>query len=607
MIKVEFQHNGIKNFIQAIEEEKMRQVCNKFSQKCQIDINSLYFMYSGNIVNLDLSIAQLINKLDNERKIMSIIAIDHLNEKGNKSIITSPIIICPICKEPARFEMVDYRIKIYNCKNGHVVDNILLKEFEKTQLIDESLIVCDKCKVNNKSITYNKEMYICNACNMNLCPLCKSNHDKKHKIINYEQKFYVCKKHDKEYNSYCETCKNDICILCKKDHRLHKIISYDDVVPEKEIIGEDEIKSYLNSLRSNFNVKIELIIDRLINVKQNMEIYFKLIEKNLVNYNINTINYNILQNINYNIRDTGPFNTPYLAYLDEDYDNILRDNTYKESIPIILKMYNGMNKNEIDLIYEIQNNEKEIKILGKFFVEKYKDLCRIIYNNKEYDLTETFNCENIKDNILKIKLKGINNATDLSWMFEGCSQLSKLSNFSDWDTSYVLDMSCLFRYCKFLELPDISNWNTSNVGNMGYMFSRCSSLQSLPDISNWNTSKVENMGFMFSECSSLKSLPDISNWNTSNVGNMQCMFSECSSLQSLPDISKWNISNVLCTGCMFEDCRSLKSLPDISKWDISKAVKRGIEYPNLPVNGIKCMFDGCSESLNIPEKFKNVE
>ena len=240
-------------------------------------------------------------------------------------------------------------------------------------------------------------------------------------------------------------------------------------------------------------------------------------------------------------------------------------------------------------------------------MEKYKDLCRIIYNNKEYDLTETFNCENIKDNILKIKLKGINNATDLSWMFEGCSQLSKLSNFADWDTSYVLDMSCLFRYCKFLELPDISNWNTSNVGNMGYMFSQCSSLQSLPDISNWNTSKVENMGFMFSECPSLKSLPDISNWNTSNVGNMQRMFYKCSSLQSLPDISKWNTSNVLCTESMFKDCRSLKSLPDISKWDISKAVKRGIEYPNLPVIGIKYMFDGCSESLNIPEKFKNVE
>ena len=323
-----------------------------------------------------------------------------------------------------------------------------------------------------------------------------------------------------------------------------------------------------------------MIIDRLINVKQNLEIYFKLIEKNLVNYNINSINYNILQNINYNIKDTGPFNSPYLADLDKDYDSILRDNTYKESIPIILKMYNGMNKNEIDIIYNIHNNEKEIKIFDEFFVEKNKDICNIIYNNKEYTLTEKFICENIKDNILKIKLKGINNATDLHFMFAGCSQLSNLSNFSNWDTSFVLNMACLFRYCKFLELPDISNWNTSNVEDMGFMFSQCSSLQSLPDISNWNTSNVYDMGLMFSQCSSLQSLPDISNWNTSNV---------------------------LCTSFMFNKCRFLKSLPDISKWNISKAVKRGIEYPNLPVSGINNMFDGCSESLNIPEKYKNIK
>ena len=56
MIKVEFLHKGATTFIQAIEEDKMRQVCNRFTQKSQIDINSLYFMYSGNIVNLDLSI-----------------------------------------------------------------------------------------------------------------------------------------------------------------------------------------------------------------------------------------------------------------------------------------------------------------------------------------------------------------------------------------------------------------------------------------------------------------------------------------------------------------------------------------------------------------------
>ena len=45
MIKVEFQHNGAKFDIQAIEEDKMRQVCTRFTQKSLIDIKSLYIMY----------------------------------------------------------------------------------------------------------------------------------------------------------------------------------------------------------------------------------------------------------------------------------------------------------------------------------------------------------------------------------------------------------------------------------------------------------------------------------------------------------------------------------------------------------------------------------
>jgi len=607
MIKVEFQHNGTNIDIQAIEEDKMRQVCTRFTQKSMIDIKNLYFMYSGNILNLDLSIEQLINKVDKERKMMSIIVFDHLNESGNNSNISSPFIICPICKEPARYEMVDYRIKIYNCKNGHVVDNILLKEFENTQLIDESLIICDKCKINNKSNTYNKEMYICNICNLNLCPLCKSNHDKKHKIISYEQKYYICNQHNKEYNSYCEECKYDLCVLCKKDHRQHKIISYDEIIPEiyhrEDFNDEYTIKQNINDWKKDFNSRIEFIIDRLNNVKKNMEIYFKFIEKNLLNYNIDNINYNIIQNINYDIKDRRVSN----LFFFDDINKIIRDNSYKEFIPLIFKMYNGMNKNEIDLLYNIPNNEKEIKIFGDEFVRNNKDLCRIIFNNKEYDLTETFNCENIKDNILKIKLKGINNATDLNSMFEGCSQLSNLSNFSNLDTSYVLDMSSLFRYCKCLELPDISNWNTSNVRKMAFMFCECSSLKFLPDISNWNTSNVEDMKLIFSSCSSLQSLPDISKWNTSNVFEMCSMFGECSSLQSLPDISKWDTSNVFGMNFMFSNCKSLKSLPDISKWDISTAIKSGIEYPNAPLSGIKNMFYCCSEFLNIPEKFKLVE
>ena len=61
----------------------------------------------------------------------------------------------------------------------------------------------------------------------------------------------------------------------------------------------------------------------------------------------------------------------------------------------------------------------------------------------------------------------------------------------------------------------------NNITNMSYMLDYCSSLLSLSDISNFNFCNVTDMIFMFSCCSSfLKYLPDISNWSTKNINNM---------------------------------------------------------------------------------------
>ena len=66
-------------------------------------------------------------------------------------------------------------------------------------------------------------------------------------------------------------------------------------------------------------------------------------------------------------------------------------------------------KDEIEIIYKPKNKGK-IKIFGSQFVYYNKDKCKIIYNNKEYELTEYF--DNI-DNELKIKLKGITKITKI--------------------------------------------------------------------------------------------------------------------------------------------------------------------------------------------------
>ena len=139
-----------------------------------------------------------------------------------------------------------------------------------------------------------------------------------------------------------------------------------------------------------------------------------------------------------------------------------------------------------------------------------------------------------KNDILEIKLKRINNITDMSYMFNGCSNLSNLPDISKWNTNSVTNMSNIFNGCSnLLSLPDISKWNTKNVTNMSFMFNECSKISSLPDISKWNTNSVKNMSYMFNGCSNLSNLPNIFKWNTNNVINMDFMFNECRKLRKL--------------------------------------------------------------------------
>ena len=101
--------------------------------------------------------------------------------------------------------------------------------------------------------------------------------------------------------------------------------------------------------------------------------------------------------------------------------------------------------NEISIIYKIEDNDDEVKIFGSEFVKNNKNNCQIIYEDKEFELNEYFNIpKNIKDE-LKIKLIGINDIINLSYMFYNCSSLSNL--------------------------PDISKWNTNNVTNIVVCFS----------------------------------------------------------------------------------------------------------------------------------------
>ena len=584
MAEVEFIYNGTKTIIQCNLSEKIKDISKRFKDKINLTNKNINYTYNGNLVlNEELKFEEIVNNEDKIRKKMSFIVFDNLIETKDKDIIKSNEIICPECKENIRMNINEYKINLLKCKNGHNKENILLDEFEETQNINLTDIICNICKNNNKSISYDNIFYKCLTCNINICPLCKSSHDKNHIIINYDEKYYICNEHNEKYMLYCEDCNKNLCTLCD-GHKEHKRIFFVDILPKKEDLIKK--KQLLKSTIDDFNSEIKVLISRFNEVTNKINIYYKIIEDMINNYDNKNRNYEIIYNLN-QIQNNN---------INEELKKIIRCNNIIEKYNNILNIYKKMNHDEINLIYNIKGL-KELYLFGANFVSKNKNNLKLIIDGKEQDIIYKYNIENNNNkDILEIKLKGITNVTYMNNMFQLCNSLSPLSDLTKWNTSHVYKMGYLFCNCNsLLSLPNISNWNTSNVTYMSNIFNGCSSLKFLPDISKWDTSNVSDMSEMFSSCNSLLSLPDISKWNISNVNDMNCMFADCSSLKSLPDISKWNTSKLNIMDFMFSTCSSLLSLPDISKWNISN------------VTDMNDMFYGCKDSLNIPSKFKSIK
>ena len=378
-------------------------------------------------------------------------------------------------------------------------------------------------------------------------------YDKNHDLINYDDKNYICEKHNITYIAYCEKCKENICKYCEENHKKHKIISYEKLILD-DIKKNNMLKQFENTKNKIIN-DIFRILARLNDLKDNLINYYDIVTNIINNFNKEKINYEILYNINH-IDDKD---------ITKDINNIIKENNIKNKLSKLYNLYHKIN-NTITIIHYNTKICRDIRIFSECFVNNNIKNCTMIIDNKEYKLFEKFNVQDYKKDKIIIKLRGINNITNMIGMFEGCYYLSALPDISKWNTININDMSGLFRKCELLSsLPDISKWNTSNVKDMNLMFESCKSLTSLPDISKWDTSNVNNINQMFRYCKSLISLPDISKWTTSNVVSIGYMFYCCSSLLSIPDISKWDKSNLRDNNEMFYRCSKLVKIPTIEK------------------------------------------
>ena len=181
------------------------------------------------------------------------------------------------------------------------------------------------------------------------------------------------------------------------------------------------------------------------------------------------------------------------------------------------------------------------------------------------NLPSKINFKNMGAALLEVIYTNTDGITDMSTMFQGCSNLTSL-NTSNWNTSKVRQMYNMFYACSNLTSLDLSNWDTSNLVNTTDMFTTCINLTSI-DVSGWDTSNITHMNNMFKGCHKLTSI-DVSGWDTSNVTNMSAIFSSCRALTSI-DVSGWDTSNVTTMYNMFEGCGALTSL-DVSSWNTLK-------------------------------------
>ena len=526
MNQITFSYNQIITKIQYNHNENIKDVISKYLQKSGLDKNKINFLYSGK--NIDSN--------DEDTKITGkdpiILVIDNSNNEDDV-ILNSNNIICPKCKTCSRISINNYKIRLYDCENKHNIEGILFDKFNDTQNINISKIKCNACQNNkNKGNSYKNEFYTCFTCNMNLCILCKTNHNKNHMINNYDLRDFICKKHNDKYIKFCQKCQINLCLFCQSEHKQHKIIDFGDIIENNDKL--EQIKVKINKI----NTFIENQIRIYTHVKENLKQIYSVCEK-MNNY---YLKYN--GNIYYNYQTLKNLNEINNIKLPE----IINNDT-------IIDLYDEMNDS---ILIRYKGSIQPLCIFGNDFVEN-NARCEIIYKGKKSKINQFFQSS---DKIIEIQLIGIKNITNASHMFFDCSQLLEVPDISKWDTRKVLNISGMFCSCVSLKsLPDISNWDTSNISDMSDLFHGCSSLANLPDISKWDLIKTKNIGGMFCGCSSLLIIPDISKWNTINLEDISDLFEGYSALLALPDLSKWNLKNVKSKRNMFKNCSASMNIP----------------------------------------------
>ena len=166
------------------------------------------------------------------------------------------------------------------------------------------------------------------------------------------------------------------------------------------------------------------------------------------------------------------------------------------------------------------------------------------------------------------------NVTRMGHMFRACFALEWI-DVSEWDTGKVEVFNSMFSDSSSntgrmkINNLDFSGWDMSSATNISYMFYGCGQMTDL-DLSGWDVSKVTTMNHTFCDCFNMKNY-NFTGWNTVSLEMLNAAFNGNDSLVTI-DLSDFDTQNVYDFGQLFDGCYSLENIIGLNKWDTSKAI-----------------------------------
>ena len=216
---------------------------------------------------------------------------------------------------------------------------------------------------------------------------------------------YHCKIHNKKYVGYCESCNLDICLLCTSKHEKHDLLQYNEIQPSSKKISElkqnfIEYKKNNKILISKISLwleKINFYSNKIIQILENNE---KIYENIFSNYDENNLIFAEIDNMN-QIRKKGLI----LGYKNINLNLFENDDRILEKSDLIFNTIKEMQIEDIFFSIKGEKNNVEIqqkeKKLNKNKKMKNKEINNIKKENEDELLSkrlEDYKEINLKSN-----------------------------------------------------------------------------------------------------------------------------------------------------------------------------------------------------------------